>query len=54
MTFAFRIANLRQIKKFKNRECPHGIYYYSNHKLWMTTEIMTFVLAKINGKMEAA
>ena len=42
---------------FKNIKClsrPHGIYYYSNPKAWMTTEIMTSVLEKINRQMEAA
>ena len=28
-------------------------YYYSNQKAWMTTEILTSVLTKINRKMEA-
>ena len=36
---------------FKNNESlsrPHGIYYYSNPEAWMTTEIMTSILGKIN------
>ena len=32
----------------------HGIYYYSNPKAWMTTEIMTSVLGKINRQIEVA
>ena len=32
----------------------HGIYYYSNLKAWMTTEIMTSFLGKINRQIEVA
>ena len=42
---------------FKNNESlsrPHGIYYYSNPEAWMTTEIMTSILGKINWQIEVA
>ena len=52
--FIWRSAKPRCFKNVKNRERLHGIYYYANQKELMTTEIMTSVLAEINGKMEAA
>ena len=33
---------------------PHGIYYYYNPKAWMTVEIMTSILGKINQQMDVA
>ena len=33
---------------------PHSIYYYSDPKAWMITEIMTSILGKINRQMEVA
>ena len=41
-------------KYIKSLSRPHGIYYYSNPKAWMTTEIMTSDLGKINRQMEVA
>ena len=50
----WRSAKPRCFKNVKNRKRPYGIYYYFNQKAWMTTEIMTSILTKINRKMEAA
>ena len=41
-------------KNIKSLSRPHGIYYYSNPKAWMTTEIMISILGKINRQMEVA
>ena len=40
-------------KNIKSLSRPHG-YYYSNPKVWMTTEIMMSILSKINRQMEVA
>ena len=44
----------RCFKNIKSLSRPHGIYYYSNLKTWMTTKIMTSILGKINRQMEVA
>ena len=44
----------RCFKNIKRLSKPHGIYYYSNWKAWMNTEIMTSILGKINLQMEIA
>ena len=41
-------------KNIKTLSRPHGINYYSTPKVWITTEIMTSVLGKINWQMEVA
>ena len=41
-------------KNIKSLSRPHGIYYYSNPKARMNTEIMTSILGKINRQMEVA
>ena len=44
----WRSKKLHCFKNIKRLSRLHGIYYYSNPKAWMTTEIMTSVLGKIN------
>ena len=44
----WRSRKPRCFKNIKSLSRPHGIYYYSSPKAWMTTEIMTSVLGKIN------
>ena len=51
---AWRSKKPRCFKNIKSLSRPHGIYYYSNPKAWMTTEIMTSILGKINRQMEVA
>ena len=51
---AWRSKKPRCFKNIKSLSRPHGIYYYSNAKAWMTTEIMTSVLGEINRQMEIA
>ena len=50
----WRSEKPRCFKNIKSLSRSHGIYYYSNPKAWMTTEIMTSVLGKINRQMEVA
>ena len=50
----WRSKKPRCFKNIKSLSRPHEIYYYSNPKAWMTTEIMTSVLGKINRQMEVA
>ena len=50
----WRSKKPRCFKNIKSLSRPHGIYYYSNPKAWMTTEIMTSVLGKINRQVEVA
>ena len=44
----------RGFKSIKSLSRPHGIYYYSHPKAWMSTEIMTSILGKLNRQMEVA
>ena len=44
----WRSKKLHCFKKIKSLSRLHGIYYYSNPKAWMTTEILKSVLDKIN------
>ena len=44
----------RCFKNIKSLSKPHGIYYYSDTKAWVTTEIITSILGKINRQMEVA
>ena len=50
----WRSKKPRCFKNIKSLSRPHGIYDFSNPKAWMTTEIMTSVLGKINQQMEVA
>ena len=50
----WRSKKPRCFKNIKSLSRPHGIFYYSNPKAWMTTEIMTSALGKINRQMEVA
>ena len=50
----WRSKKPRCFKNIKSLSRPHGIYYYSNLKAWMTTEIVASVLGKINQQMEVA
>ena len=44
----------RCFKNIKILSRPHAIYYYSNPKAWMTTEIITSILGKIYQQMEVS
>ena len=50
----YRSKKPRCFKNIKSLLRPRGIYYYSNPKAWMTTEIITSVLGKINQQMRVA
>ena len=50
----WRIKKPRCFKNIMSLSRPHGIYYYSNPKVWMITEILTSILGKINRQMEVA
>ena len=50
----WRSKKPRYFKNIKSFPRPHGIYYYSNPKARMTTEIVTSILGKTNRQMEIA
>ena len=50
----WRSKKPRCFKNIMSLSRPHGIYYCSYRKAWMTTEIMASVLGKINRQMEVA
>ena len=45
-------SKIPSFKNIKSLSRPHGIYYYSSPKAWMTTEIITSILSKINRQKE--
>ena len=50
----WRSKKPRCFKNIKSLSRPHGIYYYPSPKAWMTAEITTSILGKINQQMEVA
>ena len=50
----WRSKKPRCFKNIKSLSRPHGVYCYSNPKAWMTIEIMTSILGKINRQIEVA
>ena len=50
----WKSAMPRCFKSFKKLSRSHNVHHCTNPNAWMTTEIMSSVLAKINRKMECA
>ena len=50
----WRSAKPRSFKNLINPKGTYDVHYYSSQKSWMTSEIIAFVLTKINQKMAAS
>ena len=45
-------ADAQCFKNLKDGSHPHKCSYYANKKTWMTTEVMTDILCKLNGSLK--
>ena len=45
-------ANPRCFKNLKSKHRPYNCSYFASKKAWMTTEVMTEVLSKLNGRLK--
>lgn len=45
-------ADPQCFKNLKDGSRPHKCSYYANKKAWMTTEVMTDILSKLNGRLK--